>query len=93
MRTRKVNPVNHEIVILDRFGPEKAVAAALDVPILNELRRDKDIAKRGQQRQVMQVVSVAPAHVGTFAPGTQLQEVKIAGPVKGRYFAIGFEFI
>lgn len=76
----------NEIVILDLVGPEKPVIAALATPVLNELRPKLDFARRN--REVMEVVAQSPAHTGSFASSTMMQEVKFAAPVTGRFFAI-----
>ena len=76
----------NEIVILDLLGPEQPQVAALDAPILNELRPELDFSQ--STAKVLQVDVAAPVHTGSFAPGAALQEIRFAAPAKGRYFAL-----
>lgn len=78
----------NEIVILDLLGPEKPVVAALDTPILNQLRPELDFAhaKRGEAKVKLSALHLV--YTGTFKPGTDLQELMFEHPVKGRYFAL-----
>ncbi len=78
----------NEIVILDLVGPEKPVVAALDKPILNELRPELDFARGAKHGPTLEVDSPHPVLTATFSAGTALQEIKFAAPAKGRYFAI-----
>lgn len=78
----------NEIVILDLLGPEQPVIAALDQPVLNQLRPELDFARTAKRKPVLEVDTAQPAFTGTFAPGTALQEVKFPSPVRGRYFAL-----
>ena len=78
----------NEIIILDLFGPEKPVIAALDTPIIDQLRPGMDSLKKNQLKESLQVVADQPAHSGSFAPDTALQEIKFTAPASGRYFAI-----
>jgi len=78
----------NEIVILDLLGPEKPVVAALDAPILNELRPALDFARTARRKPVLAVDVTEPTLTGAFQTGTALQDVKLAQPATGRYFAI-----
>jgi len=78
----------NEIVILDLFGPEKPVVAGLDKPILDQLRPELDFARVKRPAVTLKLDSTEPMLVAQFAPGTQMQEVKFAQPVKGRYFCM-----
>ncbi|MBI2511174.1 MAG: beta-galactosidase [Opitutae bacterium] len=76
----------NEIVILDLLGPEQPVVAALDQPILIELRPKLDFA-RGKRRDVkLREDFGAPALAASFAPGSALQEVRLPVAARGRYF-------
>jgi beta-galactosidase len=78
----------NDIIILDLLGPEKPVVAALDHPILNELRPQLDFAQ-SKRREVKLSSDFGPAaHAGGFAAGSALQEVHFAKPVSGRYFCL-----
>jgi beta-galactosidase len=80
---------DNEIVILDLLGPAEPVIAALDHPVLDELRPALDFA-RGKRRHEVKLKADfgAPAFAGNFAPGSDLQEVRLAAPVLGRYFCL-----
>jgi beta-galactosidase len=79
---------DNEIVILDFLGPEKPVIAALDRPILTELRPRLDFA-RGSRREVkLRSDFGQPTYAGSFAAGSSLQEVRLPSPSHGRYFCL-----
>jgi beta-galactosidase len=79
---------DNEVVILDLLGPEQPVVAALDHPILDELRPKLDFA-RGHRREVkLRADFGAPVHTGSFAAGSALQEVRLAAPARGRFFCL-----
>jgi beta-galactosidase len=78
----------NEIIILDLLGPEKPVIAALDKPILDQLRPEADLMKGAKYKRLGSVATVPPVFRGTFAPGADAQEVRFAAPVTGRYFAL-----
>ncbi|HEY8993268.1 MAG TPA: beta-galactosidase [Lacunisphaera sp.] len=79
---------DNEVIILDLLGPEKPVVAALEQPIMAELRPKLDFA-RGSRRAVKLPSDFgAPALAGSFAPGTALQEVRLPAPARGRYFCL-----
>lgn len=81
-----LKPGANEIVILDLLGPAQPVVAALDQPILNELRPKLDFA-RGKRREVkLRADFGPPALAASFAPGSSLQEVRLPAPARGRYF-------
>jgi len=64
------------------------VVAALDQPVLNELRPQLDFARNRRPAAKVKLAQLPVVHSGTFAPGSGLQEVTFATPVSGRYFAI-----
>jgi beta-galactosidase len=78
----------NEIIILDLLGPEKPVIAALDKPIIDQLRPELDFSRVKRPAVTLQLDSVKPVHVASFAPGSETQEVKFAQPAKGRYFCL-----
>jgi len=78
----------NEIVILDLLGPEQPVVAALDRPVLNELRPQLDFAHTRRPAARVNLAQLPVVHTGTFAPGSGMQEVTFTPPVSGRYFAI-----
>ncbi|MEO6003869.1 MAG: discoidin domain-containing protein [Opitutus sp.] len=79
---------DNEVVILDLLGPEKPVIAALDHPILNELRPKLDFARSSRRAVKLRVPFDGAVHAGSFALGSDLQEVRLAKPVDGRYFCL-----
>ncbi len=79
---------DNEVVILDLLSPTKPVVAALDHPIMDELRPQLDFA-RAQRREVkLRADFGEPVHAGSFAAGTALQEVHLTKPAHGRYFCL-----
>lgn len=78
----------NEIVILDLLGPEKPVVAALEQPILGELRPKLDFARSSRRPVQLRADFGSPAAAGAFAPGSALQEVRFAAPVRGRFFCL-----
>jgi beta-galactosidase len=83
-----LKPGENEIVILDLLGPENPVIAALDQPILNELRPKLDFARAKRREVQLRADFGQPAHTGSFASGTSLQEVTLSSPARGRYFCL-----
>lgn len=83
-----LRPGANEIVILDLLGPEKPVVAALDQPILDQLRPALDFARARRREVQLRSDLGTPADTGSFAPGTNLQEVRLPQPVSGRYFCL-----
>lgn len=78
----------NEVVILDLLGPETPVVAALDTPILNELRPDLDFARARRAEVELRPDFGQPAQSGTFAAGSEMQEVRFAQPARGRFFCL-----
>lgn len=83
-----LKPGANEVVILDLFGPEQPVIAALDQPILDQLRPDLDFQKRSQRKAAFTIAAETSVHNGSFEPGSAMQEIKFAASATGRYFAI-----
>lgn len=77
----------NEIIIWDLIGPTKPELSGLATPILDQLRPQLDFARSGPKKPVF-VVDAEPALTASFESGTALQEVKLAQPAKGRYFAL-----
>jgi beta-galactosidase len=83
-----LKPGANEIVVLDLLGPEQPVVAALELPILDELRPTLDFA-RGLRREVkLREDFGTPVHSASFASGSDLQEITFAAPAKGRFFCL-----
>ena len=77
----------NEVVVLDLTGPREARIAGVAEPILDQLHRERDLARPpGTAR--LHLDGVKPAHEGEFAPGSQTQEVRFAAPVAGRQFCL-----
>ncbi len=79
---------DNEIVILDLLGPEKPVIAALDHPILDELRPQLDFARNQRRAVELRADFGAPVCTGSFPAGSNLQEVRLPTPAHGRYFCL-----
>jgi beta-galactosidase len=80
---------DNEIVILDLLGSTaQPVVAALDHPVLNELRPQLDFTHLQRRAPKVKLDQLPVVQTGTFAPGSAAQEVKLTQPVTGRYFAI-----
>lgn len=79
---------DNEILILDLIGPKKPVIAALDTPIIDQLRPELDFSqsKRGEPKVKLSQLPVI--YSGSFAPGADLQTVMLTKPVTGQFFAI-----
>jgi len=76
----------NEIIILDLVGPTQPVLAGLDKPILDMQRNELDFA-RGPTPQGHLALG-KPAYTGTFATGSEPQEVKFPEPIEGKQFCI-----
>ena len=83
-----LKPGDNEIVILDLLGPQHPVVAALDHPVLNELRPQLDFVHSLRPPTKAPLTSLPVMFTGSFAPGADMQEVKFPLPMTGRYFAI-----
>jgi beta-galactosidase len=77
----------NEIVVLDLTGPREARIAGLEQPILDQLHRERDLA-RPASTAALQLDGVKPVHEGEFAPGSATQEVRFAEPARGRQFCL-----
>jgi beta-galactosidase len=78
----------NEVIILDLLGPEKPEVAALDHPILDQLRPELDFARSKRREVTLKADFGSSAHAGTFADGTNLQEVRLSSPARGRFFCL-----
>jgi beta-galactosidase len=83
-----LKPGANEVVILDLLGPQQPVVAALDHPVLNELRPQLDFTHMQRGAPKVKLSQLPVVYSGTFAPGGAMQDVKFPQPVQGRYFAI-----
>ncbi|MEO6992744.1 MAG: beta-galactosidase, partial [Lacunisphaera sp.] len=83
-----LNAGDNEVIILDLLGPEKPLVAALDHPILDELRPALDFARAKRHEVKLRADFGAPTFAGSFAPGSGLQEVRLSAPARGRYFCL-----
>ncbi|MFD0894176.1 beta-galactosidase [Luteolibacter ambystomatis] len=81
----------NEIVILDLLGPSKPVISGLEKPILDQLRPELDFANQATAYGKLALDGVTPVHSGSFAPGGDAQQVKLAAPATGRQFCIESE--
>jgi beta-galactosidase len=78
----------NEIVLFDLTGPEKPVLAGLAQPILDALHPEKDFSRSRRPKVTLQLASAKPVLAAQFAPGSQMQEVKLAAAAQGRFFCL-----
>jgi len=78
----------NEIVVLDVVGPENHSVAGLAKPILDELHPEKDFTQSHRPPVKLNLDSSTPVHAGSFAPGSDTQEIKFAAPAKGQFFCL-----
>jgi len=78
----------NDIVILDLLGPEKPEIAGLKTPVLDELHPEKDFAKSHRPAVRLNLTAIAPVHTGSFAPGSDTQEIKFSAPASGKFFCL-----
>ena len=76
----------NEIVVLDLTQPERPVVAGLKLPVLDQLRPEKDFSRRNNGK--LQIEGQAATHSGSFATGSTKQEIKFENPVQGRQFCL-----
>ena len=77
----------NEIVVFDIVGPKEPKGEGLKEPKLDQLL----VKKRAVHRESGQELSLAgekPVAAGKFIPGNGWQEVRFAGPVRGRYVCV-----
>ncbi|MFT3830988.1 MAG: beta-galactosidase [Opitutaceae bacterium] len=79
---------DNEIVVLDLLGPDRPVVAALAQPILDELRPQLDFARAKRREVKLRSDFGSPAHAGSFAAGSALQEIRLGQPARGRFFCL-----
>jgi beta-galactosidase len=78
----------NEIVILDLLGPTSPTVAALDHPILDELRPALDFSQSRRREVKLRPDFGQPVHAGEFAAGASLQDVRFARAAHGRFFCL-----
>lgn len=78
----------NEIVIWDLIGPTKTEIAGLATPILDQLRPELDFAQARRPDVTLKLDGVSPTYTGTFAAGSELQEVKFPKTATGRFFCL-----
>jgi len=83
-----LHPGENEIIILDLLGPQQPEIAGLEKPVLNELHPEKDFAGPRRPAVKLNLDSAPPVCSGSFAPGTDTQEIKFAAPARGRFFCL-----
>jgi beta-galactosidase len=83
-----LHPGSNEILIFDTLGSESHTVAGLEKPILDELHPEKDFAQVHRPVVKLNLESVKPVHTGSFAPGSDTQEIKFAAPATGKFFCL-----
>jgi beta-galactosidase len=77
----------NEVVVLDLTGPDVPRIAGLAAPVLDRLRRERDLARPVPTAR-LHLDGVAPVHAGEFAQGSQTQDVHFGAAAAGRQFCI-----
>jgi len=62
--------------------------AGLERPVLDAQHPEKDFARGHRPKVTLQLAAAQPVLAAQFAPGSQLQEIKLAAPAKGRFFCL-----
>ncbi len=83
-----LKPGRNEILILDLLGPQNSIVAALETPILDQLRPELDFARMRRPEVKLNLDGRAPVHTGTFPAGGAAQEVKLSSPTSGKFFCL-----
>jgi len=78
----------NDIVILDLLGSESHSIAGLSKPILDELHPEKDFAKVRRPQVTLNLEGKATIINGTFAPGTDTQDINFISNATGRFFCL-----
>ena len=78
----------NEVIILDLLGPQKPVLAGLAKPILDELHPELDFARKGTKKSELVLKGHAPDFTASFAPGSEVKEVKFPKPLEGSQFVL-----
>jgi beta-galactosidase len=79
---------DNEVVVLDLTGPREPVMAGLAKPILDELHPEFDFARKGTKKGTLDLGGHKPDMSGSFAAGSEAQEVKFAKPLEGSQFVL-----
>ena len=83
-----LHPGENEVIVLDLVGPEHPAVAGLAKPVLDELHPEKDFAKTRRPAVKVNLDATTVANSGSFAPGTDTQEIKFTKPVTGNFFCL-----
>jgi beta-galactosidase len=78
----------NDVVILDVLGAESHTLAGLEKPVLNELHPEKDFAQSHRPAVKLDLAPAALVHSGSFAPGTDTQDIKFSAPATGKFFCL-----
>jgi beta-galactosidase len=78
----------NEVIVLDLLGPKEPVLAGLERPILDQLRPELDFSRSASTQGHLNLAGVQPACTGSFKPGPEVQEVRLAAPVEGSQFCL-----
>ena len=77
-----LHPGENEVIVLDLEGPEHPAVAGLAKPVLDELHPEKDFAKTRRPAVKVNLDATTVAISGSFAPGTDTQEIKFTAPLQ-----------
>ncbi|MEI6493313.1 MAG: beta-galactosidase, partial [Verrucomicrobiota bacterium] len=82
-----LRPGRNTFVVLDLLAAPGTKLAALEKPILDQLRPELDTFAAIKMLPRRRVTG-EPVQRGTFAPGSETQDVRFAKPVRARYFML-----
>lgn len=82
-----LKPGRNEIVVLDLSGPDRNEITGLKLPVLDQLRPEKEFFPRNNRGQLM-LAGLLPVHGGSFSAGSVQQEIRFAKTVFGKQFCI-----
>ncbi|MES2041522.1 MAG: beta-galactosidase [Pseudomonadota bacterium] len=77
----------NEIIVLDLLGPDRNEIAGLKLPVLDQLRPEKDFFPRNNRGQLT-LAGLLPVHEGSFSAGSAQQEIRFAKPAFGKQFCL-----
>jgi beta-galactosidase len=78
----------NEVIVLDLTGPREPRIGGLAKPILDELHPELDFARKGTKKGALDLGRHIPDFSGSFATGTEVQEVKFTKPLEGSQFVL-----
>ncbi len=78
----------NEIIVLDYLGLGSPVTSGQPMPILNELHPERDFERFNRPPVKLDLTNNVFVVNGTFAPGSDSQDVKFQNPATGKFFCL-----